>query len=98
MNPKHIRQRRRRAARRQGARLLDQVRAVVPSNLPEDLREDVIQELALAALRGQVEPLAMSTAVPQALRRVRSLMAKPFNHVYLDHPLPGTDLRPDVAG
>lgn len=85
-----------RAERRQrvsqiGNELLELIRSELSYSLRYDMREDVIQETALALLSGEVDLSELPEVIPVYARRIFRLSANKFNSVPLDAVIPGTE-------
>ncbi|MEN3335656.1 MAG: hypothetical protein V7641_5021 [Blastocatellia bacterium] len=87
--PANIRRARQSAARSHGAALLDVVAGALPRNLPADLREDVAQEMALAALAGDFDLSDLARMVPYYQRQMSKLRVTDFSVVSLDAVIAG---------
>jgi hypothetical protein len=73
-----------------GAALDTMVRAVIPNNLSGDVRDDLRQELELAALEGDFDLSDLAVMVPFYLRKIYRLSANRFKFVSLSSIIPGT--------
>lgn len=80
----------RRWARRLGDSLLDLIRGNVPEGLPPDIREEVTQEIALAALLGELDLSDLPAAGVCFRRKVYARQMTRWRFVPLDAPIPGT--------
>ncbi|MGA9773662.1 MAG: hypothetical protein WBV94_31820 [Blastocatellia bacterium] len=75
------------------------VTSFIPLNLPPDVCDEMRQELALGVLLGEFDITRLADALPICRQRINKNEAKPFNHIYIDHPVSGTTLnRFDIAG
>jgi ribosomal protein L37AE/L43A len=86
-----VREARRQQAAQLDAGLLDMIKAALPGNVPLDLREDVIQESALAALSGDFDLSELGRMVSHCRRRVHRMSENGFQLVSLDQPIPNTN-------
>jgi hypothetical protein len=84
-----IKEVRRFEARQQGEQLVEAIRRAV-SGVPADLREDVMQEMFLAALDGELDLSNIESAVHFYRKRINRLSANRFKFVSLDQPIAGT--------
>lgn len=74
--------------------LLRAISAAVPSNIPEDRRADICQELALAVLIGDAEAKSFQTDWLKSFRKVYKMHPTIYADLSLDAPIAGTeDLR-----
>jgi len=87
----HIRQARQQRAAQLNASLLDLISAALPDYLPFDLRQDVMQETAVAALDGEFDLSEMARMVPYYRRRINRLSSDRFRFVSLSQPMPNTN-------
>ncbi|HKS42159.1 MAG TPA: hypothetical protein VJX74_16195, partial [Blastocatellia bacterium] len=85
------RQQRQEAAQAKGDDLLDFLNAAIPSHTPFDIREELKQEMALAALNGELDLNDLKNEMRAYRTRVYGNQANRFKHLFIDHPLPGTD-------
>jgi len=83
-----IRQARQQQAALLDASLLDLISAALPDYLPFDVREDVMQETAVAALDGEFDLSEMARMVPYYRRRINRLSSDRFRFVSLSQPIP----------
>lgn len=81
-----IRARRRLLASLRWEETLDAIQRAVPTGLPPDVREEVIQEMALAALEGEIKLGDIARAVAFYRRKVSRQMADRFKFVSIDQP------------
>jgi hypothetical protein len=86
-----IRARRRLLALLRWKELLEEIKRAMSTSLPPDVREEVTQELALAALDGELDLSNIKSAVPFYRRKVSRQMADRFKFVSLDQIILGTD-------
>jgi hypothetical protein len=82
---------RRQRAGQMGDELLELIRSKVPYYLRYEIREDVIQELIVAVLSGEVDLSELPKVIPFYARRIYRLSANRFNSVPLDTIIPGTE-------
>jgi len=73
-----------------GAALSTMVNAVVPSYLSADVKDDLRQEMTLAALEGDFDLSDLARMVPYYQRRIYRLSANRFKFVSLSSVIPGT--------
>lgn len=74
--------------------LLRAISEAVPSNIPQDRRADICQELALAVLIGEAETKSLKTDWLKSFRKVYKMHPTLFADLSLDAPIAGTeDLR-----
>ena len=72
--------------------LLDAIDRAVPHAMPEHIRDDVCQELALAVLAGEIPEGDIRVHVGSILKRVYALIPMPYGTRSLDMPLGGKRL------
>ena len=84
-------QRRRQQAARLGGDLLGVIDAALPGGLWGELREELRQEMTLAALSGELDLASVGAAVTFYRRKVQRQMADPYRHVSLDAPISGDE-------
>ncbi|HKQ06810.1 MAG TPA: hypothetical protein VJ464_16870 [Blastocatellia bacterium] len=77
-------------ARLAGDELLPMIERAV-SRVADELREEVAQEMAIAALSGELSLSDIKSAVPFYRRKVSRQMADRFKFVSLDAVIPGQD-------
>jgi len=85
------RETRQQQARQLDAALLDLIRAALPAGLPADLREEVMQETAVAALGGEFDLSEMARLVKHCRRKINRLNADRFRFVSLSQPIPNSN-------
>ena len=71
--------------------LLKVINNALPLYLPELIREDICQEIALAALRGDADITNLSPAIAVYKKKINGLTSNRFQFISVDMPLPGTD-------
>lgn len=86
-----IRQARKQEAAQLDAKLLDAIREALPGSLPRDLRDDITQEMAVAALDGALDLADLKNQVATYRRRINQLSANRWQFVSLSQPIPGTN-------
>jgi hypothetical protein len=67
-----------------GAELLLRINALVPRGLPETIRADVCQALALAVLMGEIRSDEIDAHVSSYVRQQYALMSSKYATIYLD--------------
>lgn len=72
------------------AALLEMIIGAIPKTLPDDLRADIAQEMALAALDGEFDLSEVAKHVSFYRRKIYRLSANRFKFVSLSSPIPGT--------
>lgn len=85
-----IRQLRAFKAQLEGAELYEAIARAVAS-LPPDVREEVTQEMAVAALQGEIDLSDIASMVAFYRRKVMRQMGDRYKFVSLDQPIPGTE-------
>lgn len=96
VNPRHLSwqtrtDQRRRAAERQGADMLKHIAALIPAAFPREMRDDILQDVALAVIEGGASMGEMPAAISAAIKRYRKLHPGKFGPISLDAPIAGTD-------
>jgi transposase-like protein len=77
--------------RRQAGRLSDLIEEKLPKNLPLEIREELQQELVMAALAGEFELSELDAAVALYRRKVNRESLTGFAYVSLDAVIPQTN-------
>ncbi|HJQ26892.1 MAG TPA: hypothetical protein VKA60_23460 [Blastocatellia bacterium] len=74
-----------------GDELLSVIAPVVIAKAPPDLHDDLIQEIALAALEGNVDPLNVAASLATYRSRINRLSSDTKKFVPIDSTVPGTN-------
>lgn len=80
-----------RRAQQMGDELLSVIAPVVIAKAPPDLHDDLIQEIALAALEGNVDPLNVAASLATYRSRINRLSSDTKKFVPIDSTVPGTN-------
>jgi hypothetical protein len=72
--------------------LLDAIEAEMSPHLPEQIKDDVRQELALAVLSGEIRLTQLERKSHRYVRHIRRLHPDKWGPLSLDQPLPGDGL------
>jgi hypothetical protein len=67
------------------------IKAALPSYIPADVREDVTQESALAALSGEFDLSELALIISHCRRRINRLTSGRCKFISLDAPIPGVE-------
>lgn len=76
-----------------GADLLSEIVRHLPPGLPQEMREDVSQELVLAVLSGDVQRTNVIAAIPSYMTQYHRMFRGKYSDLSLDAMLPGFDNR-----
>ena len=72
------------------AALMEMILRAIPKSLPDDLRADIAQEMAVGALDGDFDLSDLGKYVAFYRRKIYRLSANRFKFISIDSVIPGT--------